>query len=1334
MKKKHILHERSVIRSLIISILVSIFFVGIFLVYYNMVCTEKRDNIIKDGEAAAVNTANDFSETLSTYIDIIELAAYNVDEMLLQKKSNKEIVDYLIEQSNAVKYKLVDDSTGLYGYINGEYLDGGGWEAPADYDATERPWYQKTIKNIGKITVVEPYFDMQTKKPTMALAQTLCDTASVIAHDMSLSKIQKKLEKAVEPGSNDIEFIIDPNYNVVGHSDTDEIGKNYKTETGTLGAAIIDKFLSADEKYFEFSYNDLDYIAFSASIRDGWYCVSVKDTTKVFSSLTMILILTILIVVAIVMTVGIVIAKYIKRVRINEHLSQQLSSTSDIYISVHEVDLVNNTFNEVRSTKEGVAEIIGDKRNDAQQLIRMIMEKFSDPSTRDVILDFVDFSKLDEKLRNRNTITAEFLSREKKWRRARYIVSGRLNDGRVSNAMYLIEDIDSEKRDRDTAKDAAEMMNEQISSIANIYFSMHDIDLVNDRFREIKTDTTDISDISSEYLEHAQQLTYSAINRMTAEVSREIMHEFADFSTLDSRLKNSDSITEDFLSNKDIWCRARFVASKFGENGRIEHVLLLIENIDEQKRKRDELTKESKILGYRISSITNIYQTAHEIDIVNDRFTVIKEDNTYIQKLLRKTDSAQEMLRIVLTKLCDQSCMDDILKFIDLSTMDLRLKNIDTVTIEYMHKDKHWRRGRFVASRRDEEGSLTHVLWLVEDINLERQVRDNLIGLSERAIAANEAKSAFLSNMSHEIRTPINAVLGMNEMILRECGDENVIGYAENIKSAGSTLLDLINDILDFSKIEAGKMEITPFDYDVSSLINDLVNMIQKRVDDKGLELVLEIDRTIPDKLCGDEIRIKQIITNILTNAVKYTDKGYITFRIRCEKIENEPDSIMLKVTVKDTGIGMKKEDMDKLFSKFDRMDEEHNRNVEGTGLGMSITQRLLEMMNSELEVESVYEIGSSFSFSIMQEVVNWQELGDYEAAYKESVNNRQKYREKFKAPEAKVLVVDDTPMNLIVFTNLLKQTGVQIDTAKSGDDGLLLASEKKYDIIFLDHMMPEKDGIETIHELKQQTDSPNIETPVVCLTANAILGSREKYLMAGFSDYITKPIDPEKLEELLLKHLPGELIEKSDDDEAAVDTAKIPTLLYDIKEINTDIGVKNCGTVDNYISAIIAYARVVSEYTDEMESSWKSGNMKKLTTRIHSIKSTSKIIGADDLSELAKKLELAGIDGDKEKVGEGIDELISRYKTLGEALQPFLLQDIQEKDSRKKPAVSDRELHEAYVLIKKALDSMQFNSVYDIVISLKDYEIPDSEKERVNEMIRTVETYDYDKLPEILK
>lgn len=396
---------------------------------------------------------------------------------------------------------------------------------------------------------------------------------------------------------------------------------------------------------------------------------------------------------------------------------------------------------------------------------------------------------------------------------------------------------------------------------------------------------------------------------------------------------------------------------------------------------------------------------------------------------------------------------------------------------------------------------------------------------------ANEAKSQFLSTMSHDIRTPMNAIVGMNEMILRNSHDEEILTYANNIKMAGTTLLAIIKDILDFSKIEAGKMELVLESYNFVSLLNDLVNMVTCKAEEKGLFFELNVDRNIPRVLIGDEIRIKQIITNILSNAVKYTKEGGITFTITSTKSDKRQDEVILHVEIKDTGVGIKKEDLDKLFIAFERIEEKKNRDVEGTGLGMAIAQSFLNMMGSKINVESEYGVGSVFSFELRQTVVDWEAIGEYDEAFKQFRSEQKAYKSKFEAPEAKILIVDDTEINLKVLISLLRETKIQIDTADSGDACISKFKTKHYDIIFLDHMMPGKDGIETIKEMRTLNDTANENTPVICLTANAISGMREKYIEAGFDDYLTKPIDTVKLENMILNYLSPDLVVLNNED-----------------------------------------------------------------------------------------------------------------------------------------------------------------------------------------------------------
>lgn len=401
-------------------------------------------------------------------------------------------------------------------------------------------------------------------------------------------------------------------------------------------------------------------------------------------------------------------------------------------------------------------------------------------------------------------------------------------------------------------------------------------------------------------------------------------------------------------------------------------------------------------------------------------------------------------------------------------------------------------------------------------INLEKQ----------KAIAeqANKAKSDFLARMSHEIRTPINSVLGMNEMILRESGEKHIKGYAANIKMSANTLLSLINDILDSSKIESGKLDIIPVKYGLDSMINDIVNMISFKAKEKNLGFKLDIDRTLPIGLFGDDVRIRQVIINLLTNAVKYTNEGYVLLRMN--GVVNKK-TLKLRVEIKDTGIGIKREDLPKLFDSFKRIEEERNRNIEGTGLGMNIVVSLLKLMNSKLDVNSVYGKGSLFSFEIEQEIVDSRPIGEFEKRFAE-VSEGQKYKESFTAPEARLLVVDDNDINRVVFKNLLKQTKVQITDVASGEACIQAVKKEHYDIIFLDHMMPQMDGVECFNIMKEMEDNKCKDTPIIVLTANAVSGAKEEYLRIGFNDFLSKSIIPDKLEEMIRNNLKPELVNLS--------------------------------------------------------------------------------------------------------------------------------------------------------------------------------------------------------------
>ncbi len=505
----------------------------------------------------------------------------------------------------------------------------------------------------------------------------------------------------------------------------------------------------------------------------------------------------------------------------------------------------------------------------------------------------------------------------------------------------------------------------------------------------------------------------------------------------------------------------------------------------------------------------------------------------------------------------------------------------------------------------------------------------------EQAERANRAKSDFLSNMSHEIRTPLNAVIGMNEMILREEKNDEIRNYAVSVNHSAKALLSLINDILDISKIEAGKIEIVEDEYEVSSLLVDSYNMVDERLKKKGLKSYVYCDENLPKVLYGDMVRIRQVFVNILTNAVKYTESGQVEISMDGSRHER---GIMLRMRVKDTGIGMTKENVERLFNKFERFDLSRNRNIEGTGLGLSITKELVTLMGGTIEVESEYGKGSTFTICIPQKIIDASPVGTFDLKVWQGRKEEKKYVKRFTAPDANILVVDDVEINLQVFSNLLKETKVSVDTALSGKKCISLATEKQYDIIFMDHMMPEMNGVETRKELSRTPDNKNENTPVIMLTANALTGMKEKYMEEGFADYLSKPIDGAELEKMILKYLPQEKIcDDSHTDDFTGQTQAAASEMESEQEELKPLEILKSKIPNMDISAAIAYCAGSEEFYLEMLKNYsESGKKEKLEkffeeqdwenyqVDVHSLKSVSRTLGLMDMGDMAEKLEAA--------------------------------------------------------------------------------------------------------------
>ncbi len=642
---------------------------------------------------------------------------------------------------------------------------------------------------------------------------------------------------------------------------------------------------------------------------------------------------------------------------------------------------------------------------------------------------------------------------------------------------------------------------------------------------------------------------------------------------------------------------------------------------------------------------------------------------------------------------------------------------------------------RMYVTRREmlgEEADNLGRIYLINDETDHFQYMEDLRIQKEIADDANKAKSSFLANMSHEIRSPINAILGMDEMILRESSEEAVVGYASDIKTSSKTLLSIVNDILDFSKVEEGKMEIIPIEYEVGEMISNLISMVNERIVDKGLKFIVKVNERIPRVLFGDEIRIKQCVLNLLTNALKYTREGEIEFVVSFDELEE--DAISLKFKVSDTGIGMKQEDMDKLFSPFTRIEERRNRKVEGTGLGMSITNKLLELMGTKLDVESVYGEGSTFSFAVRQNVISKEPIGDFFQKNTMNRNELNSYKESFRAPNAHLLVIDDTEINLSVIKNLLKKTMINIDTADSAMSGIELLRNNKYDVMLIDYMMPKMDGIEALHYMKDEGLVGDMKC--VILTANAVSGVREMYISEGFDDYLSKPVNPDLLEQRLIEWLPDDKVvldsdnsdSETDEEKDVSEEANELADLSAINELDTETGVVYCGSEENYLSVIRIFHETAGDKADEIRTYYNNKDWENFTVKVHALKSSARVIGAKELSEAARRLEEAGENTDIDTIDNNIDGLLKQYMDLDDKLI------VLDKDDSNLPPLTESMRKDAYDTMREIAISYDYGMMESLLDNIAQYKLEDEDEARFKRIRKCLLELDWEGIDNELK
>ncbi|MCR5356830.1 MAG: response regulator, partial [Lachnospiraceae bacterium] len=1207
---------------------IALIFLSVIAVNINLIYHAGTDQSGRIGEVQINSLKGELQQTISDSQSYLLRYSLGLEQCMSESAGLDEIEQYIRQQKT-----YYSDLTG--GVCFNAYAAAPDWsifpdfDMPEDYHPVERVWYTGAMEHPGEVFISEPYIDADTGRLCYTLSNLLSDGVTVVGMDYKLERVQDIVVR-MAGSADEHSMIVSDSGTIIGCSESACQGEELIKVMPQYAEAFERVRASSEHKSFKTKIDGDNKIVFSSETSNGWRLMLIVDYASFYEEIVdqMVLLGAIDL-----MMVAVIIVFYMISVNNQIRAERTLESTEKFITGLSE-DL-RGPMNEIMRLSDSYVR----QGFDEEALLNIGMAGERLRQKMDNLFSYSSIFRSDISDENSSAKSRKKSSAAS----GRFIRNGIITILIVALLVGLGMCIGtaarwgSERvnREADRYDNEVNLWMQQKRSMVGMLADVIEADptVLNDYDRAVKW----LDDITKNYSELTFAYFADPYNNEHPIIMNNGWIPEDDFKVEERQwyidtIKSSDgySISAPYFdAQTGLYC-ITFSKSIYADNGAFIGVFAIDCLLDRLITVLDDsYTRDG--YAFMVDQDGTIINHPHKVYEISEKNRVNIEDTGYADTYHRGSVFAIRDYDGRLVSCCAKKSVLSGFTVIVVRGWWSTYGNVLLVAIVFL---------------------VMIVISIIAITGLIRRFTDwqeetnkKLVEAADTAVAAERAKSRFLAQMSHEIRTPINAVLGMNEMILRESDDPSIRDYSGNIRSAGRNLLGLINSILDFSKIEEGKMEIVPVKYDTASMVESIVNSVSKRARDKGLTFTPHIDRELPSSLYGDDIRIIQIAVNLLTNAVKYTHEGSVDLFISGERLGD--DRLMLRMSVKDTGIGIREEDIDKLFESFTRLDEIKNRDIEGTGLGMGIVNGLLKMMDSKLEVESVYGEGSEFSFEVVQRITDDSPIGDYEEKAKEAlvVQDEDKY---LYAPDARILVVDDNDLNLKVISNLLKLNGIAPDTVLSGKEALERMKASRYDVILLDHMMPHMDGIETLKKAREDNLIPE-GCAVIALTANAVVGARETYLEAGFDDYLSKPVEIAAMESTLGKYLPKSKVsykKRSEADAQGPGEAESFESGGSESLINTEDGIKFCaGDEDFYHEILGDYRDSYDKRTAELDEALKARDMDAYGISVHALKSISRTVGAAKVSQMAADLEKAAKAGDTETVEKGHKEMIGLFK-----------------------------------------------------------------------------------------